>query len=139
MPQLQDRNNYTIILQQNIYRQIPTRFHIYLHTIFPGKWIAHEGPRPVTWLSLSRAFGTKFSLWGFVKDMTYILAMCADLRHITVTVKAKWTEISCGDMRRIRLSVQHLQANKRSSYKIGLHKLGAYFTSGVMSSWLSVF
>jgi len=107
--------------------------------MFPGKWIAHEGPRPVTWLSCCPDFGTKFSLWEFVKDMTYVLAMPAALPHITVAVTARWTAISCGDMGRIRLSVRHLQANKGSSYKIGLYKLGAYFTSGVMSSWLSVF
>jgi hypothetical protein len=71
--------------------------------------------------------------------MTYVLAMPAALQHITVAVKAKWTKIICGDMGRIRLSVRHLQANKGSSYQIGLHKLGAYFTSGVMSSWLSIF
>jgi len=69
----------------------------------------------------------------------YVLVKPAALQHITVAVKARWTEISCGDMGRIRLSVRHQQANKGSSYKIGLHKLGAYFTSGVMSSWLSVF
>jgi hypothetical protein len=71
--------------------------------------------------------------------MTYVLAMLAALQHITVAVKARWTEISWGDMGRIRLSVRNLQPNKGSSYKIGLHKLGAYFTNGVMSSWLSVF
>jgi hypothetical protein len=65
--------------------------------------------------------------------------MPAALQHITVAVTARCTAISCGDMGRIRLSVRHLQANKGSSYKIGLRKLGAYFTSGVMSSWISAF